>query len=122
MAKPPDPFHDFVVELFEPLGPVRIKRMFGGAGIYAHDVMFALIADEQIYLKVDAVLKADLEAEGCGPFRFEKKDGTVAQMNYFQLPDGAMDDPDQASNWGRRALDVALKAKASKTRKRAKQN
>ena len=39
-------FHAFVVELFAGLGPVRIRRMFGGAGVYAGEVMFALIDDE----------------------------------------------------------------------------
>ena len=118
MAKPPDPFHEFVAELFEPLAAVRIKRMFGGAGVYAHEVMFALLADEAIYLKVDDTLKAALEAEGSEPFRFEMKDGTVAEMKYFRLPDVAMDDPEEASDWARRALDVALKAKKSKAPKR----
>ena len=120
MPKPPDPFHEFVAELFQPLGPVTIKRMFGGAGVYAHDVMFALLADEQIYLKVDEALQSELEDEGSGPFRFEMKDGKVAEMKYFRLPDIAMDDDEEASNWGRKALDVALKAKSKKKPKRGK--
>lgn len=120
MAKPPDPFHEFVSELFEPLGPVRIKRMFGGAGVYAHDVMFALLADEVIYLKTDEVLKTELEDEGSEPFRFQMKDGKVAEMKYYRLPDAAMDDAEDASAWGRKALDVALKAKASKAKRNKK--
>lgn len=55
-----DSFHDFVRELFAGLGRVRINRMFGGAGVYAGDVMFALLADETIYLKADDSLKAAL--------------------------------------------------------------
>lgn len=118
MPKPPDAFHEFVAELFEPLGHIRIKRMFGGAGVYAHDVMFALLAEDVIYLKVDDELQEALEREGAEPFRFEMKDGKVAEMKYFRLPDAAMDDPQAASDWGRRALDVALKAKSAKTSKR----
>ncbi|MCR6643409.1 MAG: TfoX/Sxy family protein [Terricaulis sp.] len=63
-----DSFHDFVRELFAGLGPIQIKRMFGGAGVYAEGRMFALLADEVIYLKADAALKAALEVQGCGPF------------------------------------------------------
>ena len=118
MPKPPDSFHAFVAELFEPLGHIRIKRMFGGAGVYAHDVMFALLAEDVIYLKVDDELQEALEREGAEPFRFEMKDGKVAEMKYFRLPDAAMDDPQEASDWGRRALDVALRAKSAKTSKR----
>lgn len=118
MAKPPDPFHEFVVELFAPMGPVTIKRMFGGAGVYAGGVMFALVADDEIYLKVDDTLKTDLEDEGSTPFTFEMKDGKSAQMNYYRIPSDAMDCDEDASHWGRRALDVALKAKAVKAPKK----
>jgi DNA transformation protein len=120
MAKPPDPFHDFVAELFAPMGPVTIKRMFGGAGVYADGVMFALVADDEIYLKVDDALKSDLEAEGSEPFSFEMKDGKSAQMNYYRIPSDAMDHDQDASDWGRRALDVALKAKAAKAPKKTR--
>ena len=66
MAKPPDPYHEFVRELFEPLGVIEIKRMFGGAGVYSAGVMFALIADEELYLKVDGALKAGMSCVGVG--------------------------------------------------------
>ncbi|MCI4645982.1 MAG: TfoX/Sxy family protein [Hyphomonadaceae bacterium] len=117
MAKSPDPFHEFVRELFAPLGPVTIKRMFGGAGVYAHEVMFGLIAQDQLYLKVDDALKVALEEEGSEPFRYEKKTGEVAVMAYYALPDAATGDPEAASAWGRRALNVALKAKTRNKRK-----
>ena len=117
MAKPPDPFYDFVGELLAPLGSVAIKRMFGGAGVYAHEVMFGLIAQDQLYLKVDDALKAALEAEDLAPFTYEKKTGEVAVMAYYALPDVAADDPEEASGWARRALDVALKAKAGKRKR-----
>ncbi|XBQ15558.1 MAG: TfoX/Sxy family protein [Oceanicaulis sp.] len=104
-------FLDFACELFAPIGPTRPRRMFGGAGIYAHDLMFALVADDTIYLKADEALAADLEAEGCGPFIFTPKSGEPAQMNYWRLPEAALDDPELAERWGRRAFEVALRAK-----------
>ena len=58
MAKPPDPFHEFVIELFAPMGPVSVKRMFGGAGVFRDGLMFALIADDTLFLKTDAALRA----------------------------------------------------------------
>ncbi len=51
MAKPPDPFHEFVMELFGPMGPVSVRRMFGGAGVFKDGLMFGLLADDVIYLK-----------------------------------------------------------------------
>ena len=58
MAKPPDAFHEFVMELFTPMGPVSVRRMFGGAGVFKDGLMFALLSDDVIYLKTDAALRA----------------------------------------------------------------
>jgi DNA transformation protein len=41
-------------ELFAAFGSVTVRRMFGGAGIYAEETMFALVHDGVIYLKADA--------------------------------------------------------------------
>lgn len=105
-------FLDFACELFSGIGQVSARRMFGGAGLYAEGMMFALIADDVIYLKADPALAAALEAEGCGPFIYDGgKSGKAHQMNYWRLPDAALDDPEIAESWGRRALDVARAAK-----------
>tara|TARA_R110000787_G_C13070446_1_gene408943 strand:- start:93 stop:515 length:423 start_codon:yes stop_codon:yes gene_type:complete len=119
MAKPPDPFHDFVIDLFGPMGEVSIRRMFGGAGVYAQGVMFALLADDVIYLKTDAALRTALEAEGGEAFVWERpSDGKRMEMGYVSLPTAAMDDADDASAWGRRALSVALAAKSPSRRRK----
>lgn len=104
-------FLDFACEQFSGLGPVRYRRMFGGAGLYAHEVMFALVADDVIYIKAEGALAEDLAAQGCEPFLFTPKSGEPAAMGYRRLPEAAMDDRDEAAAWGRRALDLALSKK-----------
>ncbi|MCR9128125.1 MAG: TfoX/Sxy family protein [Alphaproteobacteria bacterium] len=104
-------FMDFACELFSGLGPTRARRMFGGAGVYAHDLMFALIADDVIHIKAEGALAEDLEAEGCGAFVFTPKSGEPAEMGYRRLPEAALDEPELACEWGRRALDLALSKK-----------
>lgn len=113
MPRSPDPFHEFVAELFAPMGSVSIRRMFGGAGVFRDGLMFALLGDDTVYLKTDARLRADLEAEGSAPFIWIKPStGEEIDMGYVSLPSCAMDDPDEASAWAKRALAVA-KAKAA---------
>ena len=115
MAKAPDPFHEFVMELFAPMGPVTVRRMFGGAGVFREGLMFALLADDVIYLKTDGPLRAALEAEGCEPFIWVRpSDGKQVDMGYVSLPVDAMDEADLASEWGRKAFAVALAGKAKK--------
>jgi DNA transformation protein len=108
-------FHEFARELFAGVGAVQIKRMFGGAGGYVDGVMFLLLDDEVIYLKVDAPLKSELAAAGSQPFDWEPQNGPRAgervEMGYWRLPEAALDDPEEAVRWGRKALAVAKSAK-----------
>ena len=48
---------EFINDLFAPFGPVTVRRMFGGAGIYREGLMFALVFDGAIFLKVDDASK-----------------------------------------------------------------
>jgi DNA transformation protein len=118
-----DSFHAFVKELFAGMGPVQIKRMFGGAGGYADGLMFLLLDNDTIHIKAnDDAMKADLIAEGSGPFVWIPQNGPrkgeQIDLGYWRLPEAALDDPDEAMKWGRRALALAkAKAEAKKPKK-----
>src|SRR5574338_950384 len=115
-----DGFHDYVKELFVGLGRVEIKRMFGGAGGYSGGLMFLLLADDTIHIKADEALKAELKAEGSGPFVWEPQSGPrkgeKVDLGYWRLPDSALDDPDEAAMWGMTALAVARAKAAGKAK------
>ena len=114
-------FHAFVEELFAGLGPVRIRRMFGGAGVYAGEVMFGLIDDETLYLKTDEALRAELQAQGSAAWVYSRAPGRWEETSYWRLPETALDDPDEAGAWARRPWAVAeAKAAATPKRKRRK--
>ncbi|MFN4355631.1 TfoX/Sxy family protein [Parvibaculum sp.] len=98
-------------EQLEPLGPVRIRNMFGGAGVYFDDLMFGLIAGETLFFKVDDRNRADYEAEQMGPFVYEPPSGKSVAMSYYELPERLYDDADELVAWARKALDAALAAK-----------
>lgn len=104
----------FVVEQLELLGPVRIRNIFGGAGVYFDDLMFGLIAGETLFFKVDDRNQPDFEAEGMGPFIYEPPSGKAIAMSYYELPERLYDDPQELGEWARRSLDAALAAKAAK--------
>lgn len=93
--------------------------MFGGAGLFLDDAMFGLIAEGVIYLRADAALAADLEAEGALPFTYAGKDKPVT-LPYWSLPDAALDDPDAALAWARRAMVPAEAAAAGKRARKAR--
>ena len=83
--------------------------MFGGHGIYLDGLMFALIADDTLYLKVDDGNRADYLAAGLTPFKpFDDKPGT---MSYYPLPEEVFEDQDALLRWAREALGAALRGR-----------
>ena len=102
---------DAIRDLFAGLGEVRIKRMFGGRGIYHNGLIFALEVGGELLLKADAESVAAFEAAGSTRWVYEggMRKGRVA-MPYWSLPDVAMDDPDEACEWARRAYEASLRA------------
>ena len=113
---------DFIAELFAQFRPVTVRRMFGGAGIYAEGLMFAIVFDGAIYLKVDATSIPDFEREGCQPFvytRAKSADGVGLTLSYWRMPERLYDDPDELAVWAGRALAIA-QFKKTAPRARAK--
>jgi DNA transformation protein and related proteins len=99
------------MEIFAPLGPLAVRKMFGGAGVYLDGRMFALIANSDIYLKSDDVSLGRYMAAGCAPFVFQPKDGKAIAMSYRKIPDSALDDMEEALEWGKLALEAAARGK-----------
>jgi DNA transformation protein len=98
---------DDIQELFSAFGVVMVRRMFGGAGIYADGTMFALVADGVIYLKADELSTPAFERENLPPFTYETKDGKRGVMSYRRMPERLYDDPDELATWARAAVAAA---------------
>lgn len=103
-------YADYLHDLLQPLGRIRLRRMFGGYGIYADEVFFALVIAEQLYFKTDALTRPQFEAAGLEEWVYEK-DGKPVRMNYFRPPETIFDEEEALMLWGRRALDAALRAR-----------
>ena len=116
---------EFIRDLFAPFGPVTLKRMFGGAGLYSEGLMFALLFDGAIFLKVDEASIPDFEREGSRPFVYTraKSRGRVGRhsLSYWRLPERLYDDPDELALWAARALAIAQRKRfAPRPRSRRK--
>jgi len=109
-------FRDLVGELFEPMGCVAVKSMFGGAGVFCDGVMFALIADDVLYLRVDEQNKADFDEQGLSQFIYKSPTKTVA-MPYYEAPPSVFGAPDVAVSWGIAALSAAQRSRPAKRRR-----
>ena len=95
----------FVEDLFSDLGPVSVRKMFGGLGIYADGTIFAvLMSDGTLKLKGAGDMPAAYAAEGWEAWTYTRKDGAASSMPYWTMPEALLDDPEAACDWARRAL------------------
>jgi DNA transformation protein len=103
-------------DLFHSFGPIAVKRMFGGEGIFAGPVMIGLVMDEQIYLRTDEASRPGYLAEKSKPFTFGKGGKTITTA-YYSLPDRLLDEPEELAQWAKAAHRIAL-ARAPKKKRR----
>jgi DNA transformation protein len=107
-------FRDHLLDLFASLGDIEVKPMFGGAGIYCKDQIFALVIAERIYLKTDEVTRPAFEREGAQPFRYRTKNGEIGVMAYWELPERLLDDPDELKSWAKNAYETGIRSRGKK--------
>jgi DNA transformation protein len=114
---------DFIRELFSGFRPVEVRSMFGGVGISADGIIFAISFDGVVFLKTDEETSAAFKREGSKPFvyplaktpRVRKKPST-----FWRLPERLYDDPEELAVWAGRAFAIAQRTKtAGKSRARS---
>jgi DNA transformation protein and related proteins len=105
--------------LFEPLGPVIVKRMFGGSGIYAEGLCFAIELKGEVFLKTDSLSRADFSAADSAPFTYVAK-GKSRPTSYWSLPAIAHDEVDELRRWAHMGLEAARRAAAARAKPKGK--
>jgi DNA transformation protein len=114
---------DRIAEMFAAFGPVSVRRMFSGAGVFRDGVMFALVSRDTVYLKADAETVPAFEREGLGPFTYKTGAGTRTIPSFRRMPERLYDDPDELAEWARAAHAAALRlqrtARPAKRKRRA---
>jgi DNA transformation protein len=106
-------------DLFRDFGPVAVRRMFGGQGVFVDGMMIALVARDIIHLKADEQTIPAFEGEGCTPFTYATRNGEHTLTSYWRMPERLYDDSEELARWARDAHAVAQRS-AVRQRKPAK--
>lgn len=115
-------YTEYVLELLEPIGPVRISRFFGGVGISHGLVQFAMIMGNSLYFVVNDNTRQKYEKVGMTSFSYTTKKGRVQVRKYFELPEEILTDTEQLRLWASESIQVAAKTKKpNKTLNRTRQ-
>jgi DNA transformation protein and related proteins len=99
-----------IEEMFQGLGPVTIKRMFGGKGIYHLGRIIAIELRDEMLLKADEQSAPEFASAGASQWVYDGRKGNPVKMPYWSIPENAYDDPDDMAKWVRLAYDAALRA------------
>ena len=100
----------WIVEATEPLGRLTTRAMMGGATLYLAGQVFAILSDDALWLKSDAIGDPVWDAAGCARFSFTFADGRTGTMNYRRAPDDVYDDADALRRWAALGLEAGLRA------------
>ena len=111
-----DGFAEFLREQLAPLGRVTMRRMFGKTGVFCDGVMFGMVSEDTLYVRVDdhnrAVFK---EAESDPPLNYAKH-GQMIDLSFWRVPERLLDEPDELVTWAQAALAAAHRVAAKRGR------
>ncbi len=102
-------------ELFIEFGTVSVRRMFGGHGVFADGMMFAIEQDGELFLKADDLTIPKLAAENSEPFIYRARGREIA-LSYWKVPERLYDEPDDFAGFAREAFAAAQRAAGQKSK------
>lgn len=108
-------FEAHLKDLFEPVGSINFRRMFGGIGIFRHGLMFALSTSEnRLALKADDQTIPDFKAAGCEEWMPQQPGRKPISMGYWYAPEVLLEDPEELQAWAAKAFDAAARIDQAK--------
>lgn len=113
MKKEPE-FLEHVRDVLTAFGHITFRAMFGGYGVYKNGIIFAIIADEMLYLKTHKTNQKDFENIGSEAFTYDKGDGKKATMSYWLVTDDLMEDREELAKFARKSYEIAAAKSKSK--------
>ena len=106
-------FVDYVVDILEQFETIAVRKMFGGFGIYKNGLMFALIAENELYFKADEDTAKYFQTYGSEPFTYDNGKKLV-KMSYWKVVPEVLENHEMIKNWMDISYNVAVIAKAKK--------
>jgi|WetSurMetagenome_2_1015567.scaffolds.fasta_scaffold427197_1 DNA transformation protein len=107
-------FAEFVKDQLAPVSMLTSGRFFGGIGLSAGGVQFAMVMDHALYFVVSDTTRPKYEHMGSGCFSYATKKGRVDVKKYYEVPAEFLEDQDRLLDLANESIDVARKAKKSK--------
>ncbi len=107
-------FAEFLREQLAPVGHISLRRMFGKTGVFCQGVMFGVVTEDTLYVRVDDHNRETFgEAASSPPLSYEKN-GTIIDLAFWRVPERLIDEPEELVMWARAALAAAHRVAAKR--------
>jgi DNA transformation protein len=103
-----DSFKEFVLDQLAGMLPITCCAMFGGFGLYHHDVFFGILHKGRLYFKTNEQTRPTYEEYGMKPFRPSDKQ---ILKNYYEAPPDILENEEEIIVWASQAVGIATGAK-----------
>jgi DNA transformation protein len=111
MANRPQ-YLEFLVEQFGIMGEITARAMFGGHVLYCDGIPFALVADNEVFLKADDHNRPAFVDRGLKAFQPYPDKPDV--MQYYQTPPEVFEDSAAMKHWAGGAVAAGRRKHAKK--------
>ncbi|MGR5067181.1 MULTISPECIES: TfoX/Sxy family DNA transformation protein [Vibrio] len=98
------------MKLFEALGTIKSRSMFGGFGLFADETMFALVVNNQLHIRGDQKTSSDFETQGLKPYVYKKR-GFPVVTKYYAISDDLWESTDRLIDVAKLSLETAKQEK-----------
>ena len=102
---------DYILELLEPINMLSSGRFFGGIGLKADTVQFAMVMGNSLFFVVDDSSRPKYEARGMGCFWYNTKKKKVNVRKYYEVPGDLLEDQAALVEWAKESIRIAAKLK-----------
>ena len=93
-------FLDYVLNQLSDARPLKVRRMFGGHGLYIGDAFFGIVHKGSLYFRTDEASRKGYLAKGSRPFNPK---GRQELHRYYEVPPEVLEDAEELLAWARAA-------------------
>ncbi|HUB16511.1 MAG TPA: TfoX/Sxy family protein [Acetobacteraceae bacterium] len=117
-----DSFAEFLREQLAPLGRLTMRRMFGKTGVFCDGLMFGMVTEDTLYVRMDDQNRAVFREAEADPLLNYEKHGRTIDLAFCRVPDRLLDEPDELVTWARAGLAAARRVAAKRKRTEPRRN
>lgn len=106
------PLIEHVIDLLADWGAVEAWPRSRGWALYHQGLVFAMLVQDTLYLKVDEINRERFQAAGGQPLHSTGGDGGADTWSYWTPPDSALDGAEELAAWAQSGFEAAQRSQA----------